>query len=58
MGKGGRRQHPELACRHRFGEGDGREADVVHRTALAELADRFATVVRDISAVVKGIQKV
>ncbi|WP_454848591.1 cysteine hydrolase family protein [Rhizobium binxianense] len=33
-------------------------ADVVHRTALAELADRFATVVRDISAVVKGVQKV
>lgn len=33
-------------------------ADVVHRTALAELADRFATVVRDIPAVVKGAQRV
>ncbi|NLS02753.1 cysteine hydrolase [Rhizobium sp. P32RR-XVIII] len=33
-------------------------ADVVHRTALAEIADRFATVVRDISAVAKPDAKV
>jgi nicotinamidase-related amidase len=33
-------------------------ADIVHRTALAELADRFATVVPDIAAVAKSLTKV
>jgi len=33
-------------------------AETVHRTALAEIADRFATVARDISAVAKRAAKV
>ncbi|WP_223844034.1 MULTISPECIES: hypothetical protein [Rhizobium] len=29
-------------------------AETVHRTALAEIADRFATVVPNVAAIVKG----